>query len=256
MFQNWDDYMVPLLRLLAEMPERGGRIDSIMNAFYSKHGHQLPDNEYKPSGSRSEPRWKHMLRWSRQYLVDMNLLDGSTRGVWRINENGLTWLAENPDATRIDHPSRLEPKQVQTERAPSSPKEPSSRKSRISPPGITLEMLELTRQGMTPEHFRQVWGPIYDQLLAEEQARAISAISDKQLLQAARQPVRRIQDFLQGRSGGAPKSEEICDWIHFCYTLELYREAAALWRFVQRDEVNAWQYERTKKIAAVCRTKT
>ncbi len=116
-------------------------------------------------------------------------------------------------------------------------------------------MLELTRQSMSAGQFRQVWGPIYDQLLAEKRARAITPISDKQLLLAACQPVRCIQDNLQGRGNDAPKSEELCDWIHFCYTLDLYREAAALWQYVHQDEVNAWQYERTKKVAPVCRAK-
>jgi hypothetical protein len=116
-------------------------------------------------------------------------------------------------------------------------------------------MLEQTRRAMPPDQFRQVWGTIYDQLLAEERSKAITPITDKELLAAVRQPVRRIQDFLQGRGSDTPKSEEVCDWIHLCYTLGLYREATALWSYVLQDEVNPWQYERTKRLAAVCRTR-
>jgi hypothetical protein len=116
-------------------------------------------------------------------------------------------------------------------------------------------MLEQTRKAMPQESFRQVWGTLYDQLLAKERAKAITQISDKELLVAVRQPVRRIQDFLQGRGNDTPKSEDMCDWIQLCYTLGLYREGAALWQYVQRDEVNAWLYERSKKIATVCRTR-
>jgi hypothetical protein len=131
----------------------------------------------------------------------------------------------------------------------------TARSTSSNPSGVTMEMLELTRQSMPADQFRQVWGPIYDQLVSEERARAITPISDKQLLQAVRQPVRRIQDFLQGRGNDTPKSEDVCDWVQLCYTLGLYREGAALWQYVQRDEVNAWLYERSKKIAAVCRTR-
>jgi hypothetical protein len=117
-------------------------------------------------------------------------------------------------------------------------------------------MLEQTRKAMPQESFRQVWGTLYDQLLAKERAKAITQISDKELLVAVRQPVRRIQDFLQGRGNDTPKSEDMCDWIQFCYTLGLYREGAALWQYVNQDDVHPWQYERTKRVAAVCRTKT
>ena len=124
-----------------------------------------------------------------------------------------------------------------------------------TPSGISLEMLELTRRAMSADQFRQVWGPIYEQLLAEERAKAITTLTDASLKDLVRKPVRRIQEFLQGRGNDSPKSEEICDWIHFCYTLELYREAAALWLYVSPEEVHPWQYERTKRVAAVCRTK-
>ena len=75
------------------------------------------------------------------------------------------------------------------------------------------------------------------------------------LLERIRPLVQRIQDFLQGRGNESPKSEIVCDWIFICYTLELYREGAALWRYVNKDEVNAWQYERTAKFSTACRAR-
>ena len=47
----------------------------------------------------------------------------------------------------------------------------------------------------------------------------------------------------------------LCDWIHFCYALELYREAAALLPYVRQDEVDPAIYKRAKRIAEVCRGK-
>lgn len=121
---------------------------------------------------------------------------------------------------------------------------------------ISLEMLELTRQSMPADQFRQIWGALYDQLLVEERAKAITPLNDKELASRVRKLVQRIQDFLQGRGNQTPQSEEICDWINLCYALELYREATALWQYVHQDEVNGWHFDRTKKVAAVCRVKT
>lgn len=125
----------------------------------------------------------------------------------------------------------------------------------IVPQGVTLEMLEQTRQAMSADQFRQIWGGIYEQVLAEERRRAITPVSDRLLAEKARAIVQRIQDFLQGRSTESPKSETVCDWIFVCYNLELYREGAALWRYVNKDDVNAWQYERTAKFSTACRAR-
>ncbi len=132
----------------------------------------------------------------------------------------------------------------------------TSAPSSSQPDSISLEMLELTRQSMPVDQFRQIWGALYNQLLVEERAKAITPLNDKELASRARKLVRRIQDFLQGRGNQTPQSEEICDWINLCYALELYREATALWQYVHQDEVNAWQFDRTKRVAAVCRVKT
>lgn len=122
-------------------------------------------------------------------------------------------------------------------------------------PGITLEMLERIRHVMSPEEFRQDWGELYDRLATEERAKWITVVTDKQLVERTRAIVQRIHGFLQGSSTDAPKSETVCDWIFICYTLELHREGAALWQYVNKDEVNTWQYERTAKFSAACRAR-
>ena len=54
----------------------------------------------------------------------------------------------------------------------------------------------------------------------------------------------------------SPKSEVICDSIFICYTLEIHREGAALWRYVNKDEIDALKYDRTAKFSAACRGKS
>ena len=122
-------------------------------------------------------------------------------------------------------------------------------------PGITLEKLERIRHVISPEEFRKDWGELYDHLTAEERAKWITAVTDKQLAERTRSVVLRIHSFLQGSSTETPKSELVCDWIFVCYTLELFREGAALWRYVNQDEVNEWQHQRTAKLCAACRAR-
>lgn len=125
----------------------------------------------------------------------------------------------------------------------------------VTPAGVTLEKLERIRQAIPAQEFEEDWGELYQRLKAEERARQITPVTDRQLAERARAVVDRLHAFLQGSSQDAPKSDVICDWIFICYTLELHREGAALWHFVNKDEVDAAKYERTAKYSAACRTR-
>jgi hypothetical protein len=246
------DYYVPLLRLLAEQPDGIGRSRDVIGLFGERHHDRIPAKDFEglPSTPK-EPRWANRVAWARQALKDMGFVDAPAWGVWRITQAGRDWLAQHPDATHLSPTTRQQ-------RAGAGPRSrtPSPRSKTAIPAGLTRDLLEQTRQAMPADQFQQIWGAIYQALLAEERTKAITTLTDSSLKERARKPVRRIHAFIQGRGNDAPKSEEICDWIHFCYTLELYREAAALWQYVNQDDVHPWQYERTKRVAAVCRTKT
>lgn len=250
-FEVETDYHVPLLKVLADLPE-GAPKREVLALFWERYQEHIPPDHLQPVASHPrELIWENKVAWARNRLKDIGFIDASEYGLWRLSNTGRDWVANNPNATvRVSGKPVTATRSARTRKRQSAP-------SASKPPayGLTFEMLEQTRKAMPLEQFRQVWGLVYDQLQAEERAKALTPFSDKQLLQAVRQPVRRIHAFLQGRGNDSPKSEEICDWIHFCYALELYREAAALWQYVNQDEVHAWQYERTKKIAMVCRTK-
>lgn len=51
-------------------------------------------------------RWSNLVQWMRQRLVDLDQIDGSQRGVWRITPKGRSRLARE---LRTDHPAALEP---------------------------------------------------------------------------------------------------------------------------------------------------
>lgn len=66
--------------------------------------------------------------------------------------------------------------------------------------------------------------------------------------------VTRLESIRQVLNGSmvTPSDEVLCDWVHFCYDFELYREGQMLFTFVTPDQVNPWYYERTRKLARLC----
>jgi hypothetical protein len=61
-----------------------------------------------------------------------------------------------------------------------------------------------------------------------------------------------IRGYLLGRTDNRPSDDKLCEWIHFCYTFELNAEARDLFRLIDPSQVNAWYFERTKKLAKIC----
>jgi hypothetical protein len=246
MLQHYKDYAVPLLRLLVELPGGWGTRADVSQQFLERHRDEIPERQFEVIARIGEQRWYVWLDWARDELKKMGLMDASKPGLWRITQAGRDWLAANPSESHVERPRP----------ARSLGREPAERPgATVVPRGITLEMLEQTRQVMSPDQFRQVWGAIYDQIVAEERRKAITPVNDRFLAEKTRVIVQRVQDFLQGRSTESPKSETVCDWIFICYNLELFREGAALWQYVNKDETNPWQYERTMRLSAACRAR-
>lgn len=239
-FQTQHDYEVPLLRLLTTIEGGQGRASEVIRLFDERYEDNIPADHYELL-SGGVPRWNNYTQWSRYQLVQRGLMDAPARGVWRITEAGRQWLQEHPEATR------LEP-QRRTGRT-------RSRRARAAaPPGITLEQLKATKAVMPPDQFRQIWGELYDQLLAEERARSKTTISNRELGTRARAVLDKVHDFLDGKAV-ALSSEKAYDWMQFCYALGLYRETAALFAYVFQDDLPEWAYERARKMAEACRAR-
>lgn len=122
-----------------------------------------------------------------------------------------------------------------------------------APAGITLEQLKATKAAMPPDRFRQVWGELYDRLLAEERACSRTTISNRELGTQASAVLREVHDVLDGNAAASP--EKAYDWMQFCYAMGLYRETAALFAFVFQDDLPEWAYERARKVAEACRAR-
>jgi hypothetical protein len=246
-FESTNDYDVPLLHLLYRLPGGQGETAEVCHLFDQEYGRQIPEKDRGVRTSRNEPVWYNNICWSRARLKEQGLVDMPRRGVWRITDAGRRWVEENPHETHI----KGVPKQ-QT----SGPKVHTGSPSKTgSRPGVTLGMLEQTRKGMPADQFRQVWGSLYDHLLAQERAKAITDVGPTELGRRCRKRLDEIHAFLCGKNSSSPSSEMLCDWIQFCYALELYREVAALLPYVCEEETDPVTYRRAKRVTEVSCTK-
>lgn len=239
-FESTTDYDVPLLRLLQRLPGGQGKPVEVRGCFEAEYGQLIPET-HRERNNDGKLKWKTALSWAAYRLRQHAMVD-SVPGIWRITEAGRRWLEENPEAARLPWGRR---KRYRKRGSPSG----------TQVPGLTLELLEQTRQLMPSDQFRALWSEIYDQLLAEHRPRAITDVSQAEIGRRGRRRLDEVHAFLLGKSTPSPSSEVLCDWIHFCYALELQREPAALLPYVGEDEVDPAIYKRAKRVAQVCRSK-
>jgi len=78
------------------------------------------------------------------------------------------------------------------------------------------------------------------------------AATDSQAHAILNQTIGQIRRFLRGNSA-RPPDEVLCDWVQFCYMFELYMEGYKIFTLIDPAAVDAWPYQRAKKLAQVCR---
>lgn len=103
------------------------------------------------------------------------------------------------------------------------------------------ETLPLLRQAFAATHVQRGRSPV---AAADQDNQEAHAILDRQ--------ISHIRDYLRGRIV-RPSEEVLCEWVYFCYTFELFKEAVELFNLINREGVDSWPYERAKRIAKVCR---
>lgn len=69
------------------------------------------------------------------------------------------------------------------------------------------------------------------------------------------QEINHIHEYLNGRSN-RPSDELLCEWVHFCYKFQLFREGVQLFELIDPSAVEAWPYDRAKRLAKVCRIRS
>ena len=199
MFTQHADYIVPLLRLLADLPGGAGTREEVLNQFLQRFRSEIPQDHFQLVPSGGEERWSKHLGWTNWDLKNLGMTDAPERGVWRITEAGRDWLSEHPGATHLGGPPQRR-KSAATARETRAPK---SSGAVAVPSGFTLEKLERLRQVMSVDEFKRDWGADYDRLLAAERVKTTHA-RKRRLSSGADSPSRSAHP---GLPSGARKRE-------------------------------------------------
>ncbi len=103
------------------------------------------------------------------------------------------------------------------------------------------ETFPLLRQAFSATRAKRGRSP---SIATDQDNKEVHLILDRQINQ--------IREYLRGRVA-RPSEEVLCEWVYFCYTFELFKESVELFNLINSETVDAWPYERAKRIAKVCR---
>jgi restriction endonuclease Mrr len=302
--KDFEDLWVPLLEVLAEMPGHSGKVRDVIKAFEVRYGPIIHPQQLQFLESQREPRWSYNLRWSRQSLLRLGLVDAAAWGVWRITQAGLQWLSDHPEETHLgaemlsdDDANVRQETETDLEIAKRLSFRVGDQQLSLSPDEVVAVARASLGKGLAPETlqyahwvvmvdgepiglkwlFSQVTGlshsaftsyrarDVFRRLglevirLADKPkvaksapvARPNATDEEHRWLDVVRAEVAAIRDLLRGR-GERPAEDRLCDMVQLCYMLGLYREGCALFALVDGTYANAWQYERTRKLARIC----
>lgn len=206
-------YVIALCRLVDSLPNRTGKANEIISEFEKTYRSDIP-GEHFGKDSSGAIMWVKKVQWCRQSALMLGWMDSPARGIWRLTRKGHEWIAANPDATHI-------------------PRLPTS----TVPKESSFHSLE---EKQIPKRIN----------LVSPEVKVGNHYTHQQHLMI--QQVSKITNFLDGRSNVRPSDEQLCDWVNFCYSFELYEEGHDLFRLVVGDGVNPWYLERTRKLAKIC----
>jgi hypothetical protein len=170
MFKTIGDYLVPLMRLLDEMPARRSDAVSVIKGFGWRYQREIPEKHRRAKRTRAtqlygDPIWEQYVRYARNRAVRFGLMDSPEKGFWELTEKGQRWLAENPEATRFERRTK--------KRAESPPR--TQRRHRITRDAyreffkeIQTRVPELLSDAIRnePHHFQaraNLWQVIFDE---------------------------------------------------------------------------------------------
>ncbi len=206
-------YIIALCKLVSALPQHRGQASEIIRRFERTHRNEIPPHHYE-NDSSGLPAYVKQLHWCRQRAVLLGWMDSPERGIWHVTEKGRAWLAANPDAKQV--PPLPVSKNQKEHNSPPQPKN----KARAKYEPISIQSTAKDKY-------------LYQQELVIEQ-------------------IHRIEKFLDGRSDVRASDEQLCDWVNFCYLVELYEEGRDLFKLVAAEGVNPWYFERTRKLAKIC----
>lgn len=219
-----EDYVLPLLQTLSELPGGSGKTQYVLERLFETYHHRIPPEHMELLGD-DRPRWEKHVQWCRYNLNQSGDMDGE-HGIWHITSQGRERLSRQPNSKEF------------SARRSESPSKPTSAPSRAKTAHVAAQT-QASRPTPTPGR------PASDSVSG-------TPTSDQYVILDTQ--IKAIREFLRGRVS-RPKDDKLCDWVHFCYIFELYREAYALFQLIEPTQVNAWYYDRTKRLAVICQMK-
>ena len=101
-FPTQKDVEIPLLRVLEKLGGEGKPQEIYPRV--AKYFPQLTEDDLKErlSSSPHTFKWRNLIQWARQSLVDSGEIDGSTHGVWKITPKGLQRINESEEFINVD----------------------------------------------------------------------------------------------------------------------------------------------------------
>mgnify|MGYP000557270040 CR=1 FL=1 len=249
-FRSAPDYEYALFRLLLTLPGHRGSAADIIAQFGERFREHIPQQHHDGRTRRGDALWVSYVHLGRYYLFTRGFLAPSPRGIWCLGEAGVQWAEQHPDADRL--PQIRETDRERRYRAPTATATLTTGHRGFE---ISLEMLERTRAEMPEDLFKEIWGRIHEQVLAQERAKAVTHLSAREAGNRAIAVLNQVHAFLEGVSDQRPTAETLCDWIHFCFALDLHREAATLLRYVSESNVDAAIYRRAKRLSDASRAR-
>lgn len=242
LFTPQEAFEIPVLKILIELGARGAQQEVLKHL---ENEVNLLDGDWQPMRS-GRIRWHSNVSWTKYRLVKKGEVDSPKRGVWLITEKGR---------------QRYEAEGVSYDQAKYHPILPRS----YAPRGrVTVTKKQrLIDPNQVTSDFLQRWGINQGLNLFElgiegvkrkyvEYYRKQMGLEDGHLLKIIKTTIKEIKAFLTGDSQIAPTPERICQWIDYCYLLEMHEEGARLFNKVPQNSIPEELYRRTKKIADAC----
>ena len=106
-FRNYADYEIPLLQVLSDLPGGQGASREVKDRFGVRFDDRIPDDHRVYLKNVRETKWRNIVAWVRNGLINRGLMDSPAYGIWRITDAGRAHLAQaNNSASPPMVPSR------------------------------------------------------------------------------------------------------------------------------------------------------
>jgi 16S rRNA G966 N2-methylase RsmD/DNA-directed RNA polymerase subunit RPC12/RpoP len=120
---------------------------------------------------------------------------------------------------------------------------------------IAPEFFKALGQNKLPKSLQEL---LHDNFVEENDTWRNPTIAEQKTLvkKLTDKTARQIDLFLNGQTEEKPGDDTLCEWVEFCYTNGLFKEGAALFHYIDEKGVSSETFQKTKKIAEICKLKS